>query len=269
MSVNTSNWQGSSMSEHRRSSRYVRQLEKLGTGVGLAGAAALIGLATPVAHADVTDINGWTLEQAPDSTVLYTLDDPSDSLGLGSPVSGIFAVSPYALDHSEQVDVFQLNPVDSGSQTLDIRDEWLTPSLIETAVDANNGTTGGATEGFFTTALGGSEVVDLLNVQPSSSSLAEAYNPTIPVINPDATGPVDVNGIAVASPQDGALFNDIYAALVTGSATDWANAQTLTDDLFGISSTDAASALTSDGSAFASLLTDLHSLADVFTSIGL
>lgn len=255
------------MLKHRRT---VLRLRQLSAGAGLAGVGALIGLATPAAHADVTDINGWTLLQAPDNPAVYTLDDPSNSLGLGSPVTGVFTQSPYPFDTSEQVDVFQLNPADSGSQTLDIRDEWLTPSLIETTVEANNGTTGGATEGFFTTAFGGSEVVDLLNVQPNSSSLAEAYNPTIPVINPDASGPVDVNGIAVASPQDGALFNDIYAALVTGNATDWANAQTLTDDLFGItSSTDAASVLAPDGSTFASLLTDLHSLADVFTSFGL
>ena len=243
----------------RRASRRLRQLS---AGAGLAGSAALIALATPAAHADVTDINGWTLEQAPDNTVVFTLEDPSNSLGFGGPVSGVFSDSSYPFDPSEHVDVFQLNPVDSGSQTLDIRDEWLTPSFIETTVEANNGTTGGATEGFFTTAFGGSEVVDLLNVQPNSSSLAEAYNPTIPVINPDATGPIDVNGIAVASPQDGALFNDIYAAIVTGDSTDWANATTLIDDLFGITGTDAVGAATEltsglDPSSFADLLTSL------------
>ena len=94
---------------------------------------------------------------------------------------------------------------------------------------------GGDTEAFLTTNLGGNEVVDLFNVAPNSATLTDAYNPTIPFINPDATGTVDVGGVALASPQDGALvFNDLFDAMVTGSTADWSNAATLFGDLFSL-----------------------------------
>jgi hypothetical protein len=105
---------------------------------------------------------------------------------------------------------------------------------LESTVQANDGSTGDMTEGFLATDLSGNEVVDLLNVQPNSSSLAEAYDPSVPLVNPDAAGPVDVGGLALASPQDGALFNDIFDAMFNGDTADWANAATLFGDLFSL-----------------------------------
>jgi hypothetical protein len=90
------------------------------------------------------------------------------------------------------------------------------------------------TEAYLTTNLGGNEVVDLFNVEPNSPSLAVAYNPSGPLVNPDATGPVDVGGVALASPQDGALSNDIYDAMFLGDTADWANATTLFGNLFSL-----------------------------------
>jgi hypothetical protein len=105
---------------------------------------------------------------------------------------------------------------------------------LESTVQANDGSTGNVTEAFLATNLGGNEVVDLLNAQQNSSSLSEAYNPSVPVLNPDATGPVDVGGLALASPQDGALFNDVYDAIFAGDTADWGNAATLLGDLFSL-----------------------------------
>jgi hypothetical protein len=56
----------------------------------------------------------------------------------------------------------------------------------------------------------------------------------VPLVNPDATGPIDVGGLALASPQDGALFNDIFDAAFNGDTADWANAATLFGDLFSL-----------------------------------
>lgn len=60
------------MTNYCRSSHHLRQLI---AGVGLAGAAAVIGLTAPASHADVADINGWTLQ--PDGSEFYPLIDPS------------------------------------------------------------------------------------------------------------------------------------------------------------------------------------------------
>lgn len=221
-------------------------VHKLVVGAMLLGGAAVV-LGAGFAHADDVDLNGWTLTQdtAEAGTVQYTLNDPGDSLGFGTQINGTFGPPlSYALDPSEKIDIFDYESNNNGDlpslQSLEIRDEWLTPSLIQVSVDDANGTTGGASEGFFTTTLGGNEVVDLFNVQANSSSLNEAFNPTTPLIDPDATGPVDINGLTVADPQDGALYNDIYGAVFDGNATDWSHAMTLFGDLFG-SSADATS----------------------------
>jgi hypothetical protein len=212
------------------------------TGLGLAGAAAvtagMIGLAVaPSALADNTalDVNGWTVQTDGSDVSPATLIDPSDSLGNGTQVTGSLDSVPYAFDDSESVQIFDSSTFDTDTPPfLGIRDEWLSPSLLESTIQANDGTTGGVTEGFLTTNLGGNEVVDLLNVQPNSPSLAVAYDPSLPVVNPDATGPVDVGGVVLASPQDGALFNDIFDAAFNGDTADWANAATLLSDLFSL-----------------------------------
>jgi hypothetical protein len=209
----------------------IHLVRRLGAGVILAGGAAAV-LGAGIAHADTAvDINGWTVQTDGSDVSSATLSDPSDSLGDGTQVTGSLDSVPYPLDHSESVDIFQTL---SQPPYLSIRDEWVSPWFLESTVGANNGSTGDASEGFFVTTLGGNQVVDLLNVQPNSSSLAEAYNPAVPVVNPDAAGPVDVGGLALASPQDGALFNDLYDAVFMGDAADWSNAATLFGDLLSI-----------------------------------
>jgi hypothetical protein len=224
------------MTSNRPTAHLVRQWS---VGVGLAGAAAvtagMIGLAAaPSAHADDTtvDVNGWAVQTDGSDVSAATLIDPSDSLGNGTQVTGSLDTVPYSLDHSESVQIFDSTSI--SPPFVEIRDEWLTPSLLESTVQANDGSTGGVTEGFLTTNLGGNGVVDLFNVEPNSSSLSEAYNPSVPLVNPDATGPVDVGGVALASPQDGALFNDLYDAMFLGDTADWANATTLFGDLFSL-----------------------------------
>jgi hypothetical protein len=222
------------MTSNRHRAHSVRQWTvALGLASGAAVTAGMIALAiAPSAHADDTtvDVNGWAVQTDGSDVSPATLIDPSDSLGNGTQVAGSLDTVPYALDHSESVQIFDSTSI--SPPFVEIRDEWLTPSLLESTVQANDGTTGGVTEGFLGTNLGGNEVVDLFNVEPNSSSLSEAYNPTEPLVNPDATGPVDVGGVALASPQDGALFNDIFDAAFNGDTADWANAATLFGDLF-------------------------------------
>jgi hypothetical protein len=207
-------------------------------GVGFAYGAALAAGAiamAPSAHADDTavDVNGWSVATNGGDLSAATLLDPSDSLGNGTQVTGGLDSVPYFLDHSESVEIFNSSTLDT-PPFVGIRDEWLTPSLLESTVQSNDGSTGNVVEGFLTTNLGGNEVVDLFNVQPNSASLADAYNPSEPLINPDATGPIDVGGLPLASPQDGALFNDLFAALFSGDTADWSNAATLFGDLFSL-----------------------------------
>jgi hypothetical protein len=207
----------------------------MGLASGAAVTAGMIALAiAPSAHADDTtvDVNGWTVQTDGSGVSPATLIDPSDSLGNGTQVVGSLDTVPYALDHSESVQIFDSTSV--SPPFVDIRDEWLSPSLLESTVQANDGSAGGVTEAFLATNLGGNEVVDLFNVQPNSSSLSEAYNPSEPLVNPDATGAVDVGGVELASPQDGALFNDIFDAVVNGDNGEWANAATLLGDLFSL-----------------------------------
>jgi hypothetical protein len=223
-------------------SRTAHRVRQWSACVGLAGGAAvtagMIGLAVaPSALADDTtvDVNGWTVQTDGSDVSPATLIDPSDSLGNGTQVTGSLDSVPYASDQSESVQIFDSSTFDTDTPPfLGIRDEWLSPSLLESMIQANDGTTGNVTEGFLTTNLGGNEVVDLLNVQPNSPSLAVAYDPSVPLVNPDATGPIDVGGLALASPQDGALFNDIFDAAFNGDTADWANAATLFGDLFSL-----------------------------------
>ena len=69
------------------------------------------------------------------------------------------------------------------------------------------------------------QVVDLINFDVHDAP---------PLFNPDATGPIDVGGLALTSPQDGALFNDIFDAVFNGDTGDSANAATLFGDLFSL-----------------------------------
>jgi hypothetical protein len=107
-------------------------------------AAGMIGLAVaPSAHADDTtvDVNGWAVQTDGSDVSPATLIDPSDSLGNGTQVAGSLDTVPYALDHSESVQIFDSTSI--SPPFVEIRDEWLTPSLLESTVQANDGSTGG------------------------------------------------------------------------------------------------------------------------------
>jgi hypothetical protein len=210
------------MISNRRAAPPVRRWS---IGVGLAGAAAMtagmIGLAiAPSAHADDTtvDLNGWTVQT--DSTGSATLLDPTDSLGNGTQLTGSFESTPSAFDHLHSNDLFNSD----SPNFMSVDNTWTSPWLVVSTVEANDGSASGAIDGYLTTNLGGNEVVDLYN-SPDSYP---------PLFSPGATGTVDVGGLALASPQDGALFNDLYDAIFTGDIADWGNAATLFGDLFSL-----------------------------------
>jgi hypothetical protein len=182
---------------------------------GAAAAAALLGVG--IAHADETtvDLNGWTVQT--DSTGSATLLDPSDSLGNGTQLTGSFEIIPSGFDHLHSNDLFNADSL----PLVSIGSTWTSPWLLESTVEANDN----FNDGYLTTNLGGNEVVDLYNNSPDSD---------LPLFNPDATGPIDVAGLPLASPQDGALFNDLYDAIFMGDTADWANAATLFGDLLSL-----------------------------------
>jgi hypothetical protein len=79
------------------------------SGGGAVVAAGIIGLTVaPSALADDTtvDVNGWAVQTDGSDVSPATLIDPSDSLGNGTQVTGSFDGVPYALDHSESVQIF-------------------------------------------------------------------------------------------------------------------------------------------------------------------
>ncbi|WP_343708593.1 hypothetical protein [Mycobacterium sp.] len=205
-------------------------------GVGLAGgaavAAAMLGVA--VAHAD--EINGWTVTPTSGSDVVLLppamLSDPSDSLGLGtSPIAGGFdsvPATPLSGIGSNELFATPLSTIGS-PDNLAIQDNWL-PGIEEVSVQTGKDNNVLA---FLVPADGDKQVVDLVNF---------AAHDAPPLFNPDATGPIDVGGVQLASPQDGALFNDLGTAVFTGDAADFGKATTLFDDLLGINPSSAASA---------------------------
>jgi len=155
-------------------------VRRLRTGAVVAGGAAAL-LGAGIAHADDTtlDVNGWTVQTNGAAESPATLTDPSNPLGNGAQVTGTLDDVPYAFDHSESVQIFDSSTFDTGGSPpfVGIRDEWLTPSLLESTVQGNDGSTGGVSEAFLTTNLGGNEVVDLF-------SSSDSY---LPLVNPDTT----------------------------------------------------------------------------------
>lgn len=194
-------------------------------------------------------INGWTVTPTggpPDGSVFppATLSDPGNSLGLGtSPITGGFDSAPATpLSSIGSNEAFATPLTTIGTpDNLSIQDNWL-PGLLEASVQSGKDNDVLA---FLVPAAGDKEVVDLVNFDAHDAP---------PLFNPDATGPVDVGGVQLASPQDGALFNDLFDALFKGDAADFANATTLFDDLLGIDPSSAAAAL--DVVGLGSLLPD-------------
>lgn len=218
-----------------------RSVRKWATGVGLASgaAAAAAMLGATVAHADngTEEINGWTVTPtggSPDGSVFppATLSDPSNSLGLGtSPISGGFdsvPATPLSSIGSNEAFATPLTTIGT-PDNLSIQDNWL-PGLLEASVQTGKDNDVLA---FLVPAVGDKEVVDLVNFEAHDAP---------PLFNPDTTGPVDVGGVQLASPQDGALFNDLFDAVFKGDAADFANATTLFDDLLGIDPSSASTA---------------------------
>jgi hypothetical protein len=185
---------------------------------GTAAAAALLGAGIAQADETTVDLNGWTVET--DSTGSATLLDPSDSLGNGTQLTGSFESTPSGFDHLHSNDIFNSD----SPNFISIGNTWESPWLLVSTVQGTDGSAGGAIDSYLTTNLGGNEVVDLYN-SPDSYP---------PLINPDATGPIDMAGLPLASPQDGALFNDLYDAAFLGDTADWSNAATLFGDLLSL-----------------------------------
>lgn len=52
-----------------------------------------------------------------------------------------------------------------------------------------------------------------------------------------------IGGVELASPQDGALFNDLFDAIFRGDTADWSNTTTLFGDWLGIDPSGAADAV--------------------------
>lgn len=207
-------------------------------GALLAGGAAVV-FGAGAASADdgtISDINGWavTLTGGDGSDSLLpaaTLSDPSNSLGLGTePITGSFGNSTPPIGDIGSDEIFNtpLSTVGTADY-LNIQDNWFSGFEI---ASVQPGQDDGAVMSFLMPAAGGKDVVDLFNYGTPT---------TVPLFNPDATGPIDIGGLPLADPQDGALFNDLGGALFDGNATDWSHAMTLLGDLVGSSTADATS----------------------------
>jgi hypothetical protein len=205
--------------------------------VGAATAAAVI--TTGTAHADngTDEINGWTVTPTTGSDVSLlppaTLSDPSNSLGLGTaPIAGGFASEPATpLSDIGSNETFVTGPSTSGTpDNLLIGDSWGPGFEV---VEAQTGKDNDLLAILVPTS-GGNQVVDLVNFDVHDAP---------PLFNPDATGPIDVGGVELASPQAGALLNDLFDAVFTGNTSAWSNAVTLFDDLLGIDPSSAADAV--------------------------
>jgi hypothetical protein len=197
-------------------------------------------LGIPGAHADgIDEINGWTVTPTSDTVEILTdnaiLSDPSDSLGLGTaPIAGEWDSYPAMLSSIGSDDQFVTLP--PSTDHLLIQDEWL--AGIEQAVVKANDVPGSGLLAFLVPADGGDQVVDLVNFGGPDAA---------PLVNPDATGPVDVGGVQLASPHDGGLLNDLAGALFQGETADWSKAATLLSDLLGTDPSGAVAAMADPG----------------------
>lgn len=212
---------------------HVRSIRRWGVGAGIAGAAAvaaaLVGMAVAQADSTTEEINGWTVTPTggSDNGSLFppaTLSDPGDSLGLGTApiVGGFDSVPATSLSSigSNQSFATPLSTADT-AENLFIQDNWF-PGFEMASVQA------GQDNGVMSLLVpdaSGKEIVDLFNFGTPDPA---------PLFNPDATGPIDIGGVQLADPHDGALLNDLFAAAFQGDSADWSNAMTLFDDWLGI-----------------------------------
>jgi hypothetical protein len=203
----------------------------LSSGASVTAAVLAMGIAQ--ADGDSGSINGWAVTPTSDSPGLLgdnaTLSDPGDTLGLGtSPIAGDWISSPATLSSIGSNDQFSTPDTFGSSDYLYIFDRWL-PGLAESTVQVGNQ----SALAFLVPTLEGNRVVDLVNFESSEAP---------PLFNPDATGPIEVGGVELASPQSGALLNDLFAAIFQGDTAGWSNATTVFDDWLGIEPSGIASA---------------------------
>lgn len=220
----------------------VNNVRRIGAGAVLAAGAAIAAAA--VAHADTgtEEINGWTVQNGPLTTTApglpgevaqsATLLDPTDSLGLGKEVSGIWADNTMFGLIKESVFTSR---DDAGAQpsslsVADISALGSYESIVTVTHGSGLGATVDETQGRFIPTLDGKSLVNLIDERPVLTTAG--FAPAL--LNPDATGPVTVDGLPVASPQDGSLYGDIFGALFKGETAGWGAAATLVDDLLGI-----------------------------------
>jgi hypothetical protein len=221
---------------------------RVGLTGGSAAAAAMLGAGVAHAEGGVDEINGWPVTPTSDTVELLTnnatLSDPGDALGLGtSPIAGEWLSAPATpLSSIGSNESFSTPDALGSSSTLLIQDQWL-PGIELTSVQVG---THNAVVGFLVPVDGGHEVVDLVNVGFGAA----------PLINPDATGPVDVGGVQLASPHDGALLNDLADAVFSGDSADFGKATTLFDDLLGTDPSGAAHAAADPYTVAAAVATD-------------
>ncbi len=228
----------------------VRTFGVSAVSAALAGGAAVAAaiIASGIAYADdgTDQINGWTVTPTDISDsggTPATLSDPSDSLGLGTaPIVGGWDSFPATPLSSIGSDDQFITPVSTLGQPdfLLIDDDWM-PGLELSSVQ-----TGGAGDLSLTNAAlalshNGKEVVDLWQYGTPDHSL--------PLFNPDATSPIDIGGVELASPQDGALFNNLFDAVFLGDTADWSKAATLFDAWTGIDPSGVADAVDPAGVA--------------------
>lgn len=144
-------------------------------------------------------------------------------------------------------------PLGSGLSSVGSDDQFTTPVstlgqpdnlLIENAwipgLELASVQTGGAGDLSATGAVlalshDGNEVVDLWQFSRAGDPL--------PSFNPGATGPIDIGGVELASPQDGGLLNNLFDAVFLGDTSAWGKAETLFDDWLGIDPSSATAAV--------------------------
>lgn len=209
------------------------RLRRWGVSAGIAGGAtavvAMLGMATAHADGSTDEINGWTVTPTGDSgstspLLAATLLDPSNSLGLGTdPIAGSFGSVPATPLSSIGVNESFSTALSTAAtpDNLFIQDNWFSGFEIASVQAGQDN----AVMSLLVPDAGGGQVVDLFNFGTPDPA---------PLFNPDATGPIDIGGVELASPDAGALFNDLGAALFTGDTTAWSDAMTLLDDLFGV-----------------------------------
>lgn len=198
----------------------------------------MVGLGAAHADGGADEINGWTVTPTGGSgsaspLLPATLSDPSNSLGLGTdPIAGSFgSVAATPLSDIGSNESFATPLSDAGTpENLFIQDNWFSGFEIASVQAGRDN----AVMSLLVPDASGNQVIDLFNFGTPDPA---------PLFNPDATGPIDIGGVELASPQDGALFNDLFDAMLNGDTADWSNATTLFDDWLGIDPSGTADAL--------------------------